>query len=113
MRISDWSSDVCSSDRCEVRSGVGDLGSAFVALRRQPRVGRFNARLSCRNVTLIAVEDRQRHRETSNQPDVACLTKLTDTNYQPWVHPDPPAPLTQPGIPDSAPGLAKHHTQHT
>src|SRR3546814_11464016 len=37
MRISDWSSDVCSSDRRLVLQDVGDAGRAQLVLWRQPR----------------------------------------------------------------------------
>src|SRR3546814_9357515 len=40
MRISDWSSDVCSSDRLDIDERVGGVGGAFEIDQRDPaRIG--------------------------------------------------------------------------
>src|SRR3546814_7889426 len=48
MRISDWSSDVCSSDlvSTQVRATVADAGHARVVVSLRPQAGFFQAGLS-------------------------------------------------------------------
>src|SRR3546814_17290326 len=47
MRISDWSSDVCSSDLSGAASGVAERSGRLAAPRKKPAVGRKTATCYC------------------------------------------------------------------
>src|SRR3546814_1409326 len=53
MRISDWSSDVCSSDLVEVAVAAGKMRVVAVALRELPRYCQFAQRAQQRVVVEI------------------------------------------------------------
>src|SRR3546814_18685976 len=78
MRISDWSSDVCSSD------------------------------LSCsRDVASIAIEDRERNRDVGNKRPVAGLAKLPHTKADRGVKTTVGALSLAPGLGDEPFGFGR------
>src|SRR3546814_14179519 len=78
MRISDWSSDVCSSD------------------------------LSCsRDVASIAIEDRERNRDVGNKRPVAGLAKLPHTKADRGVKTTVGALALEPGLGDEPFGFGE------
>src|SRR3546814_3009740 len=78
MRISDWSSDVCSSDLANSRGLIFDVRHAFRAARdhhvRRARLHHhcgLDDRLQSRTASAVELEARHRLRETRREPGPA------------------------------------------
>src|SRR3546814_5910533 len=71
MRISDWSSDVCSSDLCRIGpAGGGDDGLAFELFERKLKLCDLSVELLGRLAELHPLEARDLHAQRVDQ-DVA------------------------------------------
>src|SRR3546814_13311812 len=93
MRISDWSSDVCSSD---LAASAPHIWLAFLRadLRRPPAPGRFRVQATCAYSfpQALVIVFRLRHRRTADEKPRPMLAPMARASLAAWPAPVAIAP---------------------
>src|SRR3546814_12951464 len=107
MRISDWSSDVCSSDLCQgAGGGYGDVLQRDPALVMQDLAEDLISPVTAREIYQVAFDQQTRvldREETARQRDAERQARLArgkpyDQFVQQWQTAEPPAHLDRKSV---------------